>query len=231
MPGAGGWARAPSRQVWLGGLSQALIRACPPLEWKREGAGREQRRGGADRESDSFSPLEAGGGGLPGQRGWRAGLPPAVGAGSMWRPAGGDWAGAVVSQWLGPTAALTRSAPSLIGAASGDGRGAHRGLLPSLDLGLCSLLPSHWGPREMPGGVRLAYIYQLKARPSSGIIPLMPEPAKESEASASHPGSHARELNCRAEKERSCSGLGPGADEGIGDPEGAWARSPQRWFR
>lgn len=33
-------ARAPSRQVWLGGLSQALIRACPPREWRREGAER-----------------------------------------------------------------------------------------------------------------------------------------------------------------------------------------------
>lgn len=52
-----GAARAPSQQVWLGGLSQALIRACLPREWRREGAGQ---------ESDSFSPRAAGGGGPPG---------------------------------------------------------------------------------------------------------------------------------------------------------------------
>lgn len=125
-PGWGrfGAARAASRQVWLGRLSQALIWACPS---------RRARREGASLKPGSVSPRAAGGGGSPGLglRVWRAGLPPAVRAGSMWRPGGGDWAGAV-SQWLGPTAALTCSAPNLFGAAPGDGRGAHRGLPPRL---------------------------------------------------------------------------------------------------
>lgn len=96
------------------------------------------------REPDSFSPPAAVGGGPPGPglRGWRAGLPPAVGAGSMWRPGGGDWAGALVSQWLGPTAALPCSAPKPFRGGSGrrprspPSRGRE-----SLDLGLCNLLP------------------------------------------------------------------------------------------
>lgn len=105
-PGCGrlGAARAAPRQVWLGRLSQALIWAC---------LSRGARREGASLKPGSFFPRAAGGGGSPGLRlrVWRAGLPPAVRAGSMWRPGGGDWAGAV-SQWLGPTAALMRSAPN-----------------------------------------------------------------------------------------------------------------------
>lgn len=86
---------------------------------------------GGSLKPGSFSPRASGGGGSPGLglRVWRAGLPPAVDAGSMWRPGGGDWAGAVVSQWLGPTAALNVLCTKIpFGAAPRDGRGAHRGL-------------------------------------------------------------------------------------------------------
>lgn len=47
----GGAVRAPSRQVWLGGLSQALIRACPP---------RGVAEGGNGSEPDSFLGRETG---------------------------------------------------------------------------------------------------------------------------------------------------------------------------
>lgn len=57
--------------------------------------------------------------------------PVAVRAGSLWRPGGGD-GGAAVSQCLGPTAALTCSAPKPFGAVPGDGRRTRRGLPPSL---------------------------------------------------------------------------------------------------
>lgn len=126
-PGWGrlGAARAASRQVWLRELSQALLRAFPS-----RGAGRE----GVGLKPGSFSQRASGGGGSPGLglRVWRAGLPPAVGAGSMWRPGGGDWAGAVVSQWLGPTAALTCSAPKSF---SGRPRSPPRLAPETLDLG------------------------------------------------------------------------------------------------
>lgn len=60
-----GAARVPSRQVWLGGLSQALIRACPPREWRREGA---ERIGSAIRPlACGGKGCVAGGGGRPGQ--------------------------------------------------------------------------------------------------------------------------------------------------------------------
>lgn len=90
-----------------------------------------------------------------------------------------------MSQWLGPTAALTCSAPKPFRG----GPGSPPRLTPdSLDLGLCNLLPSRRGPGEVRGRVTLAYIHGLEARPSSDIIPLMPNPAKESGAPASHPG-------------------------------------------
>lgn len=73
-PGWGrlGAARAASRQVWLGRLSQALIWACPS-----RGAGRE----GVSPKPGWFSPRAAGGGGSPALRPrvWRAGLPPSRG--------------------------------------------------------------------------------------------------------------------------------------------------------
>lgn len=48
---SGAAARAPSRQVWLGGLSQALIRACPP---------RGVAEGGSGSELDAFLPRATG---------------------------------------------------------------------------------------------------------------------------------------------------------------------------
>lgn len=46
----------------------------------------------------------------------------------------------------------------------------------------------------MRGAGRFDCIYGLEARLSQDIIPLVPTPAKESGAPASHPGGHAREL-------------------------------------
>lgn len=61
----------------------------------------------------------------------------------------------------------------------------------------------------MRGGVRVAYIYGLEARPAQDMIPLMPKPAKESWGPSLPPRQSTRESGAgRAEKERSSSAVG-----------------------
>lgn len=123
---SGAAARAPSRQVWLGGLSQALIRACPP---------RGVAEGGNGSEPDSFLPRATG------RRGpsWSPaeGLvsrPPACGP--LWqhvaprrRGLGGSRGVAVAGPRRRPNVLCTKT---FSGRPRRDSLGARRGFLPSL---------------------------------------------------------------------------------------------------
>lgn len=108
-PGGEAWgaARVPSRQVWLGGLSQALIRACPPL-------GVEE--GGNGSEPDSFSQRVAGGRGPLGSRSRAAGQQASPARGLRWqhvapgrRGLGGSIGVAVAGPYRRPNVLCTKA--------------------------------------------------------------------------------------------------------------------------